>query len=157
MAAHMIEVSRGTEALPDEPDEADIRSWLNLAMTELCEGPSTVSVRVVDSGEMCSLNSSFRGKPNPTNVLSFPDEVTDEAGNQLLGDIAVCNEVVMQESQRFDIPYRARYAHMLIHGLLHLVGHDHIDDEERGVMESLERELMANLGMNDPYEVVDDE
>lgn len=152
---HVIDVSRGLGSLPGEPGDAEVQRWLGEALDALGSGAAAVSVRIVGEEEMLALNASYRNNPRPTNVLSFPDNVRDEMERRLLGDIAVCSEVVRAESEQHSVPFRDRYAHMLVHGLLHLLGHDHAGDRERAKMESLERKLLARLGMGDPYEAVE--
>ena len=148
-ASHLVEISRGAKRLPQEPDEVEMRAWLGDVLGRLGSSASSVSVRVVGAEEMRALNARYRGNPQATNVLAFPDNVRDEAEHRLLGDIAVCNQVVLEESRRYLMPFRNRYAQMLVHGLLHLLGHDHVGDEERAEMEHLERDLLARLGMSE--------
>ena len=152
----VIDISRGPEPLPGEPEEPEIRTWLQEALAWLGQSAASVSVRILDTDEMAALNGSFRNQASPTNVLSFPDLVVDENDHQLLGDIALCSQVVQRESQQFAIPFRDRYAHILVHGLLHLLGHDHQQAGERATMEKLEVALMAQLGMMAPYELIDE-
>ena len=147
----VIEISRGTDPLPGEPDESEIRFWLRESLTALGKTAATVSLRILDAEEMQALNGSYRDQPSPTNVLAFPDNVQDESAHQLLGDIALCSQVVLAESKQYSIPFRDRYAHILVHGLLHLLGHDHLHEGERAEMETLEGTLLARLGMGAPY------
>lgn len=151
---HVIEVSRSVDPLEEEPDQREVIDWLTTALIRLDCGPSEVSVRIVDEDEMAGLNAEFRDRPEPTNVLSFPSGL--ELGDQLfLGDIVVCSSVVRNEAQGFNKSLSDRYAHIVIHGLLHLLGHDHEADEERTRMESLEATILEELGVSDPYEVVE--
>ncbi len=98
------------------------------------------------------LNRDHRGFDKPTNVLSFPQDDPDaDAYGPLLGDIAVAHETVAREATEEGIAFRDHFLHMIVHGFLHLVGYDHLDDEEAGEMEGLETAILARLGIADPY------
>jgi probable rRNA maturation factor len=113
--------------------------------------PSEVSVRIVDEQEITSLNAQYRGLEKATNVLSFPAGISvDEV--EVLGDIVICSKVVKLESDQYGRSFTDRYAHMLIHGLLHLLGYDHMEEAPRVRMEQLETDLLLRLGMGNPYE-----
>lgn len=111
-----------------------------------------LSVRIVDRAEMADLNQRFRGKSSPTNVLSFPYESLPGVELPMLGDIVICAPVVAEEAREQGRPERHRWAHMLIHGVLHLCGHDHLEAPQAAVMESLETRILASLGFPDPYD-----
>ncbi len=147
---HDIAISRATEALDEEPDERQISHWIDTTLKSLELGAKEVSVRIVGSDEIMQLNADYRGKPKPTNVLSFPANLELD-GIEMLGDIVICSEVVRQEAADYDLSFSDRYAHMLVHGLLHLLGYDHEADEARRLMESMERNILASLDMPDPY------
>ena len=102
-----------------------------------------MTIRVVDTAESHSLNLTYRGKDKPTNVLSFPFEVPPGMEMSLLGDLVICR----QQGK----PLEAHWAHMVVHGSLHLLGYDHIEDDEAEEMEALETEIMLALGYEDPY------
>ena len=110
-----------------------------------------MTVRIVDEAESHALNLNYRGKDRPTNVLSFPFECPDEVELPLLGDLVICRQVVEREAQEQDKPLMAHWAHMVVHGSLHLLGYDHIEDDEAEEMESLETQIMTELGFADPY------
>lgn len=110
-----------------------------------------VTVRLVDHDEMRSLNARFRGKDQPTNVLSFAQDVEDEHGVPLLGDVIICTAVVNDEARTQAKSAAAHFSHMVVHGTLHLLGFDHIQDTEAREMEQLERTILATLGFDDPY------
>ena len=110
-----------------------------------------MTVRIVDEAESHALNLNYRGKDRPTNVLSFPFECPDEVELPLLGDLVICRQVVEREAQEQDKPLMAHWAHMVVHGSLHLLGYDHIEDDEAEEMESLETQIMTGLGFADPY------
>ncbi len=150
---HEVDISRGVDALADEPDEATLRFWLQQAMNFLQLEPSAVSVRIVGSEEMIELNVNYREKNKVTNVLSFSSGIEDEQGRRFLGDIVICNEVVLSEGREYGVGFAPRFSHMMIHGLLHLMGHDHEKEQEREIMEGLEKIVLHELNMKDPYEV----
>lgn len=151
---HQVDISRALSGLEDEPEDPLIRRWVERALDNLGLSAIEVSVRIVDREEITSLNASYRKKDAPTNVLSFASDVDTETGRRFIGDIVLCSPVVMQESQAFQKTFADRYAHMLIHGLLHLLGHDHQNDDERRAMEALEIQVLQQLGISDPYEMM---
>ena len=110
-----------------------------------------VTIRIVDEAESHHLNLTYRGKDRPTNVLSFPFECPDEVELPLLGDLVICRQVVEKEAKEQGKSLIAHWAHLVIHGCLHLLGYDHIDDNEAEEMESLETQIMLGLGFVDPY------
>lgn len=130
------------------PAAAQLRGWALHALEGARCGELTI--RIVDEAESAALNGRFRNKPHPTNVLSFPYEA-EGVGAPVLGDIVICAPVVAREAAEQNKNPRAHWAHMVIHGTLHLLGHDHIEESEAELMESRERELMAGLGFPDPY------
>ncbi|MCE2593575.1 rRNA maturation RNase YbeY [Motilimonas cestriensis] len=130
------------------PSFENIETWLN-ATISLEEAELTV--RIVDNQESQQLNCDYRGKDKPTNVLSFPFEAPPGIELPLLGDLIVCKQVVEQEATEQGKPLMAHWAHMLVHGSLHLLGYDHIDDDEAEEMEGLETQIMQQLGFVDPY------
>jgi probable rRNA maturation factor len=110
-----------------------------------------LAIRVVDTKEACSLNHHYRGKDYATNVLSFPAELPEGVQVPLLGDLVICAPVVAREALEQGKSLAAHYAHLTIHGVLHLLGLNHEDEREAEAMELIERELMADLGYADPY------
>ena len=136
------------------PGEADFQRWLDAAILPFQE-EAEVTVRLVDAAESQELNCTYRGKDKPTNVLSFPFECPPGIELPLLGDLVICRQVVEQEAQEQGKPLMAHWAHMVVHGSLHLLGYDHIEDEEAEEMEALEIEFMQTLGFDNPYQ--DDE
>lgn len=119
--------------------------------------PTSLTLLIADKAEMSQLNATYRGKDKPTNVLSFPFEpfpqIMGEASIQepSLGDIVICEAVICSEAAEQQKPLQAHWAHIIIHGLLHLIGYDHIEDEEAQIMETLETKLLHDFGFNDPY------
>ncbi|WP_206484218.1 rRNA maturation RNase YbeY [Thalassotalea sp. G2M2-11] len=134
------------------PNESDFSLWLTTALAPYNK-PFEVTVRLVERDESQSLNLQYRGKDKPTNVLSFPFELPDGVELDLLGDLIICADVVAQEAKEQDKPLMHHWAHMVIHGCLHLLGYDHISDEEAEEMEALEVQLLANLTIPDPYQI----
>lgn len=135
----------------DLPDEQTFRHWVTTVLTGRRER-GEICIRIVSPEESRALNREYRGKDNPTNVLSFPFDMPPGIPMDLLGDLAICAEVVREEAGEQGKALHDHWAHMVIHGTLHLLGFDHIKDDEAEEMESLERELLAHLGIADPYE-----
>lgn len=132
------------------PPESDFQHWLNAVLPQF-QAESEVTIRLVDEAESHELNHTYRGKDKPTNVLSFPFEAPPGIELPLLGDLIICRQVVEQEAREQEKPLEAHWAHMVVHGSLHLLGYDHIEDDEAEEMESLETEIMLALGYADPY------
>lgn len=132
------------------PTEAQLQQWLESAIT-LFQPQAEVTIRIVENEESQQLNRDYRGKDKPTNVLSFPFEAPPGIEIDLLGDLIICKQVVEAEAKEQNKPLSAHWAHMVVHGSLHLLGYDHIEDEEAEEMESIETEIMQKLGFDDPY------
>jgi probable rRNA maturation factor len=137
------------------PDASLIQGWANAASER--EQDAIVSVQIVSAGEMQALNRTWRGKDKPTNVLSFPAQVGDlhlppEAGMSLLGDLALCAEVIKTEALQQHKSLQAHWAHMVVHGMLHLQGYDHIDADEAVDREAKETAILRQFGFPDPYQ-----
>lgn len=132
------------------PAESDFQRWLEAAVTPF-QPESEVTIRLVDEAESNELNLTYRGKDKPTNVLSFPFEAPPGIELPLLGDLIICRQIVEQEAAEQGKTVEAHWAHMVVHGTLHLLGYDHIEDEEAEEMEALETEIMLALGYPDPY------
>ena len=134
--------------------------WVAQTLSHLSSTPSTpqplapaeLSIRIVDSMESAELNETYRHKPGPTNVLSFPFESPPGVECPLLGDLIICAPVVAQEAKEQDKTLHAHWAHMVVHGTLHLTGYDHITEAEANIMETLERNILAQLDYPDPYQ-----
>ncbi|MFT7559133.1 MAG: putative rRNA maturation factor [Flavobacteriales bacterium] len=127
-----------------------MRLWIENALKSRAK-ETELSLRIVDRAEIQALNAQYRGKDTATNVLSFPTDLPAELELPLLGDIIVCAEVVEREATEQNKSLNDHWAHMLIHGCLHLQGYDHIDDDEAEIMEGLETRLLAELSIVDPY------
>lgn len=133
------------------PSHADFLTWCSLALRQR-NNPSELTIRLVGTEEGLELNSTWRGKDYPTNVLSFAADIPDGLLDiPLLGDLVICVPVVAQEAAEQDKLLTAHWAHLVIHGCLHLLGYDHIDETDAKEMEDLERQLLAEIGYPDPY------
>jgi probable rRNA maturation factor len=126
--------------------------WTDLALSTVTDKEFELTIRLVNIDESQQLNSQYRQKDKPTNVLSFPFEVPDGIELNLLGDLVVCMQVVEQEAKEQNKKLFDHWAHMIIHGCLHLLGYDHINDADADEMEALEIKILANLSINNPYE-----
>lgn len=146
----ILDLQIASECADDLPTAADFQRWLDAVILKF-QPESEVTVRIVDADESRTLNSTYRGKDKPTNVLSFPFEVPEGIELPLLGDLVICRQVVEQEAQQQNKILTAHWAHMVVHGSLHLLGYDHLSDSEAEEMESLETEIMLELGFPDPY------
>lgn len=127
--------------------------WLSCALRTCARSGQSYAlcVRVVGVAEMMQLNRDYRGVIAPTNVLAFPAHMEAQNNTIYLGDIAVCGRAVACEARDHNIPVQRRWAHVLVHGLLHLLGYDHIRPPERCRMEAIERRIMRHLGYPNPY------
>jgi len=138
------------------PSADDIGQWVKRAVsTAAADSDAEVSVRIVDEDEMQTLNREYRDQDKPTNVLSFPTGDVDgmpPGVTSPLGDIVVCAAVVAREAEEQGKTLDEHWSHMLVHGALHLLGHDHLTESQADAMESLEREILAGLGIADPYQ-----
>lgn len=132
------------------PAAVSFRRWVAAALDGRIRA-ADLAIRIVDTKEGRSLNRHYRGKDTATNVLSFPAELPDGVELPLLGDLVLCAPVIAKEALEQGKPLTAHYAHMTVHGALHLLGWDHADDTEAECMEQLEREILADLGIDDPY------
>lgn len=132
------------------PAEDQLQQWSQLAWQG--DEPTEVTIRIVDEFEMQALNLQYRGKDKPTNVLSFPFEAPAGITIPLAGDLVICAPVVAQEARDQYKDTNAHWAHMVIHGMLHLQSYDHIDDNEAEEMEGLEIRLLAQIGIANPYD-----
>lgn len=150
LRVHVDNVSGVTVGIPSRQR---LRRWVSVALTGECE-QAVIAIRIVDEQESQLLNGQWRGKQKPTNVLSFPMALPEGLGDGFLGDLVVCAPVVMREAVEQEKPLEAHWAHMIIHGVLHLLGYDHEADEDAEQMESREIFLLASLGFSDPYAVL---
>jgi len=131
-------VDKEEEKEDAEPDKADTEYEL--------------TIRIVDKEEIQSMNRTYRHKDKSTNVLSFPFEAPIEIQLPLLGDIIICHDIVVEEAKQQQKTIEAHWAHMIIHGVLHLKGYDHLEDTEAQLMESLEIKILKDFNFSDPYQ-----
>jgi probable rRNA maturation factor len=132
------------------PHPSQFRDWIGMTLSEKYDNVE-LTIRIVDVEEMTELNQVYRKKLGPTNVLSFPAEIADEFQSNLLGDIVICAPVVQKEANDADIDLLAHWAHMVVHGTLHLLGYNHEEDDEAEEMENLETQILTKLGYPAPY------
>ena len=145
----ILELQR-TASGADIPEEKAFRHWVEAALSGRRESAELV-IRVVDEEEGRQLNRRYRGQDRATNVLSFPFEAPAMVETELLGDLVVCAPVVVREAQEQAKAADAHWAHLTVHGLLHLLGFDHQNEREAAAMEKLEIVILAELGFPDPY------
>jgi probable rRNA maturation factor len=135
---------------PGQPDKAQIQQWVDAALRDYGKDTEIV-VRIVDVHESAQLNKQYRHKPGPTNILSFPADIPEGLGLNLLGDLVVCAPVVEREAAEQHKLLAHHWAHIIIHGVLHLLGYDHIKDAEAEAMESKEINILQELSISNPY------
>ncbi len=135
---------------PGVPADEDLRRWAEVALDG--EGAVMVNIRVVDEAEGWALNKQWRQRDSATNVLSFPADSPAVNEARILGDVVLCAPVVLREAVEQGKEAAHHWAHLLIHGLLHLLGYDHIDGDKAEQMEAREIELLARLGISNPYQ-----
>lgn len=129
-----------------------VSRWAGQVLRHLAHGPAELTVRIVDAAEGQALNRQWRGRDYATNVLSFPAELPDGLLSlPLIGDLVLCRPVVEAEARAQGKALGDHYAHLVVHGVLHLLGHDHEAPAEAEAMEALERLILAQLGVADPY------
>ena len=154
IATPTVEIQWAVDAT-DAPDDSQLTTWARHAVQVADGVAGDITLRIVDEDEIRELNRDYRGKDKPTNVLSFPFEMPEglpaDAMPPLLGDVIICDSVVRQEANDQHKTLQAHWAHMVTHGVLHLLGYDHIDDNDAVVMESLEIRALAEQGFDDPY------
>jgi probable rRNA maturation factor len=136
------------------PSSTSFRRWVAAALRGAkFRKPAELAIRIVDTDEARTLNRDYRGKDYATNVLSFPAELPPELKLPLLGDLAICAPVVLREASEQGKPPKDHWAHLTVHGVLHLLGYDHIVEGEAEAMEALETRILSGLGIADPYRI----
>ena len=130
---------------------ATLKDWARLPLRS--KAPLTLTIRFVTMDEIRTLNQMYRKKDSPTNVLAFPSAIPAYVMQKrpVLGDIVICPEVLHEESKKGKKPLKAHWAHIIIHGVLHLLGYDHIATEDARIMQILEVCLLYELGFSNPY------
>jgi probable rRNA maturation factor len=139
-----------------QPDKGQIQRWVDAAL-EGFDQDAEIVVRIVDEQESAELNEQYRHKPGPTNILSFPVEVPESIELNLLGDLVVCAPVLEKEALEQHKTLIDHWAHIIVHGVLHLLGYDHIDDDKAELMESKEITILNTLNIENPYRQVNNE
>ncbi|STQ76710.1 rRNA maturation RNase YbeY [Grimontia hollisae] len=147
---YFVDLQIATQNTDNLPTDSQFQQWFEQAVQSFRE-QAEVTIRLVDEEESQSLNRDYRGKDKPTNVLSFPFDAPPGIELDLLGDLVICRQVVEKEAEEQNKDLFAHWAHMVVHGSLHLLGYDHINDEEAEEMESLEISIMNALGFDNPY------
>ena len=138
------------------PDRQSIKMWVRTVLADYNKD-TELAIRVVDEHEGIELNKKWRQLDTPTNVLSFPVSDIEATNHNILGDIVICAPVVAREAREQGKSIDAHWAHMVVHGVLHLLGHDHITKEDTKIMEALETDILANLGYADPYTILENQ
>jgi len=138
-----------------QPDQQQIQLWVDTALTDYDQDAEIV-VRIVDEQESAELNEQYRHKSGPTNILSFPVDLPEGIELDLLGDLVICAPVVEKEALEQGKILEHHWAHIIVHGVLHLLGYDHIDDDEAELMENKEIAILNKLQINNPYIEVKD-
>ena len=133
------------------PDQELFQKWFDTVLQNSTED-SEIVIRIVDETEMIQFNEQYRNKEGVTNILSFPFDIPEGVDSDLLGDLLVCAPVVECEAQQQNKQLEHHWAHIIIHGILHLLGYDHINDEDAEEMEALEIQLLKKIKINNPYE-----
>jgi probable rRNA maturation factor len=144
-----LDIQIATEAT-DYPSEAQFQQWVNATLAGFGEDAEVV-IRLVDEAEIAELNQQYRHKPGPTNILSFPFEGPEGMELDLLGDLVICAPIIAREAIQQRKLIMHHWAHITVHGVLHLLGYDHIDDQDAEQMEALEIEILNTLNIANPY------
>ncbi|MCG7529824.1 rRNA maturation RNase YbeY [Psychrobium sp. MM17-31] len=132
------------------PSEEQFITWLTAALKDR-KPNAEVTIRLVDEDESQALNFEYRGKDKPTNVLSFEFDAPPMVELNLLGDLVICKSIIEKEAVEQEKALFDHWAHMVVHGSLHLLGMDHIEPDQALEMESLEKKILATLAIDDPY------
>ena len=133
------------------PDQEQFQYWVDAVLKDESQDSELV-IRIVDEAEMIQFNDQYRDKKGPTNILSFPFEIPEGVDSNLLGDILVCAPVVEKEAKQQHKELDNHWAHMIVHGVLHLLGYDHVGDQDAEEMEALEIKILKKIKIRNPYE-----
>ena len=147
---NIIDIQRVFES-DSQPSDAQLELWVNTVLANSNE-EFELTIRIVNETESAQLNETYRHKNGATNILSFPFEVPDEIELNLLGDLVICAPVLEREAQEQNKTLHNHWAHIVVHGMLHLLGYDHIDDTEAQEMEAKEIAFLQTLSIPNPYE-----
>lgn len=143
-----LDVQREVQALPHDED---FNKWVEQTLSFEKQGDTELTIRIVSTEESAELNEQYRKKSGPTNILSFPFEMPAEIELNLLGDLVICAAVVEKEAKEQHKEELAHWAHMVVHGTLHLLGYDHITENDAKIMEEKEVKILSLLEYSDPY------
>jgi len=135
------------------PSEQQFQRWMDTVLTEPSQN-SEIVIRLVDKAESAELNQQYRHKSGPTNILSFPFEAPEVIESDLLGDLVICAPLIAEEAQQQHKKPEHHWAHITIHGILHLLGYDHIEEVDAEEMEALEIRFLNMLKIANPYQEV---
>lgn len=154
---YYIDLQHATNEPPPFNDDL-LRTWAELPLVEHLDS-AELTLRLVDRDEITQLNQNYRQQNKATNVLAFPSVIPDniELEFPLLGDVIICPSVLHAESIELGKPLKEHWAHIVIHGVLHLLGYDHIKDSDTEIMQALEIKLLAKLGFANPYKIEDND
>jgi len=152
---NQIEIQRICKS-KDQPDQEQLQRWVDAALDGFNQDTEIV-VRIVDEQESAELNQQYRHKPGPTNILSFPVEIPESIELNLLGDLVVCAPVLEKEALEQYKALTDHWAHIVVHGVLHLLGYDHIDETQAELMENKEITILNTLSIKNPYIQANDE
>lgn len=133
------------------PSSAQIKKWAEAALEK--QSNAKIAIRIVEDAEMIALNHRYRNKNKTTNILSFPCQLPVNIRGNQLGDLVICKSVIENEALEQQKSITAHWAHIIVHGILHLLGYDHENEEDAFKMESLEVAILEDLGFADPYGV----
>ena len=133
------------------PNKDEFQHWVAASLVDDVVEDCELSVRLVGIHEITGLNFSYRGKEESTNILSFPFHTTVPRKVKLLGDLVICNKVIATEARQQHKQIKNHWAHMIVHGCLHLLGYDHVEIEEAEQMEALEIKVLQSLNIGNPY------
>lgn len=147
---NVLDIQIATESC-DYPSEQQFQQWVDTVLTDHSEN-SEIVIRLVDTAESAELNQQYRHKQGPTNILSFPFEAPEGIAMDLLGDLVICAPKIAEEARQQNKLLNDHWAHITIHGVLHLLGYDHIEDSEAEEMETLEIKLLNLLKIANPYQ-----
>jgi probable rRNA maturation factor len=148
-----LDIQHACTATPPISDDT-LTSWITCTLRARHQEKVELTLRLVNPDEMTTLNHTYRKQNKNTNVLAFPSNLPENVLVEypLLGDIVICPHVLENESLSLNIPLKAHWAHIVIHGVLHLLGYDHIESADALIMEAIEIELLDKLGFDNPYD-----
>jgi len=148
-----LDVQREVDVLPKDDE---LLKWLKETLEFEQYGDAELTIRFVDEKESADLNEQYRHKKGATNILSFPFDAPAEVELNLLGDLIICSDIVRKEAKEQKKEELAHWAHMVVHGTLHLLGYDHLTDEQASIMETKEIKILSQLGYTDPYREIEE-